>query len=84
MQSSLEMYAMKVFKEKIVNDKNYTREYIGLATDLTGKTPEVFECQICLQLVYDPQECAFCNKIFCRLCIEKWAISNKSCPLCRK
>lgn len=47
MQSSLEMYAMKVFKEKIVNDKNFLKEYIGSATDPTGNTPEDFECQIC-------------------------------------
>lgn len=61
---------MKVFKEKIVNDKNYLKEYIGLATDLAGKTPEEFECRICMQLVYNPQECSVCDKIFCKICIE--------------
>ena len=80
MQSSLEMYAMKVFKEKIVNDKNYLKEYIGSATDPTGNTPEDFDCQICTELVYDPQECGTCDKIFCKICIEAWAAGNKTCP----
>ena len=54
MQSSLEMYAMKAFKKKIVNDKTRLKDILGFATDLTGKTPDDFKCHICTQLVYDP------------------------------
>ena len=51
------MYAMKVFRKKIVNDKTCVKEIIGEAKDVTGKTPENFKCHICMNLVDDPCEC---------------------------
>ena len=32
----------------------------------------------------DAKECDYCNKLFCKLCIENWLILNKSCPVCHK
>ena len=32
----------------------------------------------------DAKECDYCNKLFCKLCIENWLILNKDCPMCHK
>ena len=32
----------------------------------------------------DAKECDYCNKLFCKLCIENWLILNKNCPVCHK
>jgi len=30
----------------------------------------------------DAKECDYCNKLYCKLCIENWLIMNKDCPMC--
>ncbi|CAK61777.1 unnamed protein product (macronuclear) [Paramecium tetraurelia] len=39
-------------------------------------------CQICQQLVFKPQECESCQKIFCLYCLQKWMsiCNNETCP----
>jgi hypothetical protein len=32
----------------------------------------------------EAKECDYCNKLFCKLCIENWLILNKNCPVCHK
>lgn len=32
----------------------------------------------------DAKECDYCNKLFCKRCIENWLILNKNCPMCHK
>ena len=39
-------------------------------------------CQICFKLSRDAKECDYCNKLYCKLCIENWLIMNKDCPMC--
>ena len=54
-------------------------------------------CQICfskylefflnvnyVEMSRDAKECDYCNKLFCRICIENWLILNKNCPMCHK
>ena len=48
------MYAMKVFEQKIVNDKKFHKSIVGAALNLSGKIPDNFMCNICHQLVYEP------------------------------
>ncbi|CAD8196409.1 unnamed protein product [Paramecium octaurelia] len=39
-------------------------------------------CQICQSLVYKPQECESCQKIFCLYCLQRWMsiCNNETCP----
>ena len=30
----------------------------------------------------DAKECDYCNKLYCKLCIENWLVMNKDCPMC--
>lgn len=39
-------------------------------------------CQICFKMSRDAKECDYCNKLYCKLCIENWLIMNKDCPMC--
>ena len=39
-------------------------------------------CQICFKMSRDAKECDYCNKLYCKLCIENWLIMNKTCPMC--
>ena len=32
----------------------------------------------------DAKECYYCNKLYCKLCIENWLVMNKDCPVCHK
>ena len=41
-------------------------------------------CQICFKMSRDSKECDYCNKLFCKLCIENWLVLNKKCPTCHK
>jgi uncharacterized Zn-finger protein len=37
-----------------------------------------------LEVARDSKECDYCNKLFCKRCIENWLILNKNCPECHK
>jgi len=41
-------------------------------------------CQICYKVSRDPKECDYCNKLFCKKCIENWLVLQKNCPVCHK
>lgn len=55
------------------------------AVDASGETPEAFKCNICLLLVFQPEQCAACDQIFCKECIGGWVASKSKgqCPLCQ-
>ena len=37
-----------------------------------------------VELARDPKECDYCDKLFCKLCIENWLLLNRNCPMCHK
>ena len=39
-----------------------------------------FICQICLQFVIDPVECATCQNIFCNKCANEYSLNSLKCP----
>ena len=58
-------------------------------TDLLTKTNLIsnntvisptLQCCICLDLVFDPIECANCSKLFCADCINEWLKKSTECP----
>jgi hypothetical protein len=46
------------------------------AVDGSGESPEAFKCNICLLLVFLPEQCAACDQIFCKECIASWIASK--------
>lgn len=42
---------------------------------------EVIICQICTGIVVHPMQCKSCDTSFCKICIEKWSLKSKICPL---
>ena len=46
------------------------------AVDGSGESPEAFKCNICLLLVFQPEQCAACDQIFCKECIASWIASK--------
>jgi hypothetical protein len=56
---------------------------VSSATDSSDNTPDDFKCNICLRLVFEPQECRNCNQIYCLICIKTWHKKDQSCPLCK-
>ena len=66
------------------------KEEVGYDTDsiapfeIDKSFTDFLLCQICCKLSRDAKECDYCNKLFCKLCIENWLILNKSCPMCHK
>ena len=41
-----------------------------------------FECPICQDFNRDTKT-TICNHTFCQSCLDKWLISNHTCPMCR-
>ena len=41
-------------------------------------------CQVCMNLVNDPKQCAFCDKLYCSKCIQHWLKQNQNCPNCKE
>ena len=37
-----------------------------------------------LELTRDAKECDYCDKLFCKLCIENWLVLNRNCPMCHR
>jgi E3 ubiquitin-protein ligase NRDP1 len=44
--------------------------------------PKDFECPICLQIVFAPEQCQECEKLFCQACINQW--NSEKCPACKQ
>ena len=44
---------------------------------------EHFSCTICLNVAFDPKECAQCSKLNCTTCLTDWFKKNDTCPNCR-
>ena len=40
------------------------------------------ECPICQELTSTPKTTS-CNHTFCTGCLDRWLISNHTCPMCR-
>ena len=43
---------------------------------------DTFNCLICLNLVWKPESCSQCTRIYCSLCIKD--VISKKCPNCKK
>jgi len=43
---------------------------------------ETFSCAICLNLVWKPESCSKCTRIFCSECINQ--VKSYKCPICQK
>jgi len=41
---------------------------------------EIFSCNICLQIIFDPVQCSRCQNMFCKNCIAFWKKTNEICP----
>jgi hypothetical protein len=39
---------------------------------------------LALELTRDAKECDYCDKLFCKLCIENWLVLNRNCPMCHR
>jgi hypothetical protein len=48
----------------------------------SGNGFEIFECEICFDIAYDPVLCPSCNKLFCKRDIANWVNKSKTCPQC--
>ena len=55
------MYAKKNYESKLLVSAKDVNETLCKAVEPNGEVPENFRCNICLQLVADPQECTKCN-----------------------
>ena len=42
---------------------------------------EFINCNMCLSILRNPNECTQCESIYCKGCIDEWLKRNKSCPL---
>jgi len=40
-------------------------------------------CNICMEYKPNILNCIKCNNIYCKGCIIKWFVANKTCPTCR-
>ena len=47
-------------------------------------SPDLAPIIFLVEMSRDAKECDYCNKLFCKLCIENWLILNKNCPVCLK
>ena len=63
------MQAKKNYESKLMVSAKDVNETLCKAVEPNGEVPEDFRCNICLQLVADPQECTKCNQLFCKGCI---------------
>jgi hypothetical protein len=72
------------FRASLQLDPEYLQTIFLTATDASGETPENFKCNICSQLVWEPNECNKCDHIYCSTCLKLWIDKGKQeCPLCR-
>ncbi|CAG0892164.1 unnamed protein product [Cyprideis torosa] len=46
--------------------------------------PRGFICDICTDVLNNPQELTTCGHIFCKRCINQWISQNQTCPKDRK
>jgi hypothetical protein len=46
------------------------------AVDGFGETPDGFKCNICMLLVFQPEQCTVCEQIFCKECMTGWIASK--------
>ena len=80
------------FQEKF--DLGYDTDRIA-EFEIDKSFTEFLLCQTCcskflslpglfVELARDPKECDYCDKLFCKLCIENWLLLNRNCPICHK
>ena len=45
--------------------------------------PEELTCSVCIKVLCEPYLMNCCGQQFCKDCLEKWLLKNKTCPHCR-
>jgi late competence protein required for DNA uptake (superfamily II DNA/RNA helicase) len=82
---SLEKQMREAFFSKLAHSEKHLQTTVSAAVDkATSECPADFKCNICLQLVHNPEECGNCDQLFCKDCIASWrARGNSACPLCQ-
>ena len=51
--------------------------------EFVQRLPRELTCSICMKVSIQPHLVNCCEKQFCKRCLDKWSMKNKSCPLCR-
>lgn len=72
---------MNDYQEKV--DLGYDTDRIS-EFEIDKSFTDFLLCQTCCKLARDPKECDYCDKLFCKFCIENWLLLNKNCPMCHK
>ena len=70
----------------MVVDKNKERDarIKQKATEkLTDTIDAIFECPICLDVIFNPVKCKSCEGFYCSGCSIGWKVRDNSCPACR-
>ena len=51
-----------------------------------GQVDDKFICQVCTEIIREPQQCSDCQRMFCTGCMADWARTNSDlpCPYCNK
>ena len=66
-------------------ESSHREEYNKEVYVFCSKPQSLLYCQICHDLLVNPQETTCCGKAFCLNCLEKWKKGSHrpSCPVCR-
>lgn len=77
LEHELEEMILELFetKEKLIRTK-----VLVAANEPPSIVPQ---CAVCLNHIANVR-LERCDHVFCRVCIERWMRSNKTCPLCRE
>lgn len=73
---------VETLTQGFVNTEGEVRNLLNESKDLSGVMQEDFECSICLLMLHKPVFCNSCDKLFCKVCIDKWILENDVCPCC--
>ena len=60
--------------------RNYINESNIINEEIYNEFKYSVTCQICSNIIYEPMMCMVCQKVYCKLCISQWAITNRKCP----
>lgn len=67
----------QLYKGKLQVEVKELGKLVRGAVDGSRESPEAFKCNICLLLVFQPEQCAACDQIFCKECISGWIASKR-------
>ena len=60
--------------------RDYINENNVINDELYNEFKYSVTCQICRNIIYEPMICMTCQKVYCKLCIGKWSLTNRKCP----